>query len=81
MPARLEGTVALLRISLIEPGAVMTELTDHLRPEEQEASRERFASIERLTAGDIGEAIEYVVTRPAHVAINELMIRPTEQHW
>jgi NADP-dependent 3-hydroxy acid dehydrogenase YdfG len=70
-----------VRVSLIEPGAVITELTDHLRPEQQDASRERFAGIERLTAEDIADAIEYVVTRPARVAINEVMIRPTEQHW
>jgi NADP-dependent 3-hydroxy acid dehydrogenase YdfG len=39
----------------------------------------RFGSIDRLEAGDIADAIAYVVTRPRHVAINELLIRPTEQ--
>jgi NADP-dependent 3-hydroxy acid dehydrogenase YdfG len=32
-----------------------------------------------MAADDIANAIEYVVTRPRHVAINEMLIRPTEQ--
>ena len=39
----------------------------------------RFADMERLEAPDIADAIAYVVTRPRHVAINEVLIRPTEQ--
>ena len=35
--------------------------------------------MERLEAEDIADAIEYVVTRPRHVAVNEILIRPTEQ--
>jgi NADP-dependent 3-hydroxy acid dehydrogenase YdfG len=68
-----------LRVSLVEPGAVITELTDHLRPEIKEASRERFAGIERLEADDIADVIEYVVTRPRRVALNEVLVRPTNQ--
>ncbi len=68
-----------VRISLVEPGAVATELTDHLRPEVREATKERFAGVERLEAGDIAEAIEYIVTRPRRVAVNEMLVRPTEQ--
>jgi len=70
-----------LRVSLIEPGAVATELTDHLRPEIREASRDRFKDIERLESEDIAEIIEFMVTRPKRVAINEVMVRPTNQEW
>jgi NADP-dependent 3-hydroxy acid dehydrogenase YdfG len=70
-----------LRISLVEPGAVATELTDHLRDGVRETVRERFRGIERLSAEDIADAIEYIVTRPRNVAINEILIRPTEQAW
>jgi NADP-dependent 3-hydroxy acid dehydrogenase YdfG len=70
-----------LRVSLVEPGAVATELTDHLRDGVRETVRERFRGIDRLSAGDIADAIEYIVTRPRHVAINEVLIRPTEQSW
>ncbi|MHB8693146.1 MAG: SDR family NAD(P)-dependent oxidoreductase [Solirubrobacteraceae bacterium] len=76
---RQEVTGRHVRVSLIEPGAVATELASHNRPEVLEAIGRRFGSIERLQATDIADAIEYVVTRPRHVAINELLIRPTEQ--
>ncbi len=39
----------------------------------------RFAEMQRLEADDIANAIAYVVTRPRHVAINEILVRPTEQ--
>jgi NADP-dependent 3-hydroxy acid dehydrogenase YdfG len=68
-----------VRVSLLEPGAVETELRDHNRPEIQEQINSRFADIEILKAADIAEAIVYVVTRPRHVAVNELLVRPSEQ--
>jgi NADP-dependent 3-hydroxy acid dehydrogenase YdfG len=76
---RQEVTGKHVRVSLIEPGAVATELVSHNRPEIQETLAERFGSIERLEAQDIADAIGYIVTRPRHVAINELLVRPTEQ--
>jgi NADP-dependent 3-hydroxy acid dehydrogenase YdfG len=77
--ARQELTQRHVRISLVEPGAVETELSDHLRPEVREQMMQRFGDIERLQAPDIADAIAYIVTRPRHVAINEILIRPTEQ--
>jgi len=76
---RQEVTERHVRVSLVEPGAVATELPDHNRPEIREQLAQRFGDIERLQAPDIAEAIAYIVTRPRHVAINELLIRPTEQ--
>jgi NADP-dependent 3-hydroxy acid dehydrogenase YdfG len=76
---RQEVTGRHVRVSMIEPGAVATELTGHNRPEIQETIRGRFANIERLEAEDIADAIAYVVTRPRRVAINEVLVRPTEQ--
>jgi NADP-dependent 3-hydroxy acid dehydrogenase YdfG len=76
---RQEVTGRHVRISLVEPGAVATELTDHLRPEIQEQTKQRFANVERLEADDIADAITFIVTRPRRVAINELLVRPTEQ--
>jgi NADP-dependent 3-hydroxy acid dehydrogenase YdfG len=76
---RQEVTGRHVRISLIEPGAVATELASHNRPEIQEQLGKRFGSIERMVAEDIADAISYVVTRPRRVAINEVLIRPTEQ--
>jgi NADP-dependent 3-hydroxy acid dehydrogenase YdfG len=76
---RQEVTGHHVRVSLVEPGAVSTELASHNRPEIQEQMAKRFGSIERLEAPDIADAIAYIVTRPKHVAINEILIRPTEQ--
>jgi NADP-dependent 3-hydroxy acid dehydrogenase YdfG len=70
---------AVVRVSVIEPGAVTTELPSHNRPEIQEQISQRFGDIERLEAQDIANAITYVVTRPRRVAVNEVLIRPTEQ--
>jgi len=68
-----------VRVSLVEPGATETELASHNRPEVLEAMRSRFGGIERMQAQDIADAIAYIVTRPRHVAVNEILIRPTEQ--
>ena len=76
---RMEVTKRHVRISLVEPGAVTTELSSHVRPEIREQMMQRFAGIERLEAGDIADAIAYIVTRPRRVAINEVLVRPTEQ--
>jgi NADP-dependent 3-hydroxy acid dehydrogenase YdfG len=76
---RQELTKRHVRVSLVEPGAVETELAGHNRPEVLEGLRTRFAGMERLQSQDVADAIAYVVTRPRHVAINELLVRPTEQ--
>jgi NADP-dependent 3-hydroxy acid dehydrogenase YdfG len=68
-----------VRVSLVEPGATATELRSHNTPEIQEAQAQRFAGIRTMDAGDIADAILYIVTRPWHVAVNEILIRPTEQ--
>lgn len=76
---RQEVTRKHVRISLVEPGAVETELAGHNRPEVLEGIRSTFGDVERMQPEDIADAIVYVVTRPRHVAINEVLIRPTEQ--
>lgn len=76
---RQEVTARHVRVALVEPGSVKTELRDHLRPEIQELQRRRFAGVEQLEAEDIADAIVYIVTRPRREAINEMLIRPTEQ--
>lgn len=77
---RQEFTRRHLRVSLVEPGAVDTELRDHLRPEVRAAQEKRFEGLERLVAGDIADAITFIVTRPRHVAVNEILVRPTDQN-
>jgi NADP-dependent 3-hydroxy acid dehydrogenase YdfG len=76
---RQELTRRHVRVSLVEPGAVATELQGHNRPEVKEEIEKRFDDMEILQAEDIAEAIEFVITRPRHVAVNEVLVRPTEQ--
>jgi NADP-dependent 3-hydroxy acid dehydrogenase YdfG len=69
-----------IRTTLIEPGAVVTELISHNRKEIQEATNERFAALrKRLDAEDIARAICYAISQPEHVNVNEILIRPTDQ--
>jgi NADP-dependent 3-hydroxy acid dehydrogenase YdfG len=76
---RQEVTGRHVRVSLVEPGAVDTELPSHNRDEVREQIGRRFEGMERLQAPDIADAIAYIVTRPWRVAVNEILIRPTEQ--
>jgi NADP-dependent 3-hydroxy acid dehydrogenase YdfG len=76
---RQEVTEHHVRVTLVEPGAVSTELAGHNRPEVLAALRSNLGNIERMESEDIADAITYVVTRPRHVALNEVLIRPTEQ--
>ncbi|HEY4573468.1 MAG TPA: SDR family NAD(P)-dependent oxidoreductase [Thermoanaerobaculia bacterium] len=76
---RQEVTTRHVRVSLVEPGAVETELITHLRPEIVEQTLKRFGNIERLQSEDIADAIAFIVTRPRRMAINEVLVRPTEQ--
>jgi NADP-dependent 3-hydroxy acid dehydrogenase YdfG len=76
---RQEVTGRHVRVSLVEPGAVDTELVSHLRPEIAEQAMQRFGHIERLESADIADAIAYIVTRPRRMAVNEILVRPTEQ--
>ena len=76
---RQEVTKRHVRVGLVEPGAVATELSGHNRPEVLEGLKKRFSDMQRMEAEDIADAIGYMVTRPRHVAINELLVRPTEQ--
>jgi NADP-dependent 3-hydroxy acid dehydrogenase YdfG len=78
---RMELAKRHVRVSLVEPGFVKTELGDHIRAELQEWSRQRSAGIERLEAEDIADAIVYVVTRPRRMAVNEVLVRPSEQEF
>ena len=60
-----------------EPGATESELVSHVREEVRNQLTANVA--QNLAAEDIADAILYIVTRPRHVAINEILVRPTEQ--
>jgi NADP-dependent 3-hydroxy acid dehydrogenase YdfG len=76
---RQEVTARHVRVSVIEPGATATELRLQNRPEIQAEMAKTFGGIEVMQAEDVADAIRFTVTQPRHVAINEVLMRPTEQ--
>src|SRR5215213_7237730 len=77
---RQEVTGRGVRVGLVEPGAVATELTDHItQPKARRASKEMVGGMTPLQAEDIARAVLFLVTQPAHVAVNEVLVRPTDQ--
>ncbi|ESY85607.1 oxidoreductase [Mesorhizobium sp. LNHC220B00] len=69
-----------VRVTVIEPGLVRTELGDHITNAASKAGLDqRLATMEALTAEDVAAAILYAVGQPARVNVNEIVIRPTDQ--
>ena len=69
-----------IRVTIIEPGLVATELPQHItNPEAKERAKAFYESVRSLDSEDIAAAIVYAVTQPPHVNVNEILIRPTEQ--
>ncbi len=69
-----------IRVTVIEPGVVATELTRHIPDEETRTSYEaRVGEMEPLESEDIAAAILYAVTQPRRVNVNEILIRPLDQ--
>ena len=68
-----------VRVMVIEPGAVATELTDHITNPEVKQGAERMYKQLAITADDIAEVIAFAVTRPRRMTINEILVRPTAQ--
>ncbi len=70
-----------VRVSVVEPGTVDTELTTHLRTGIREAAQNQVSSIQALRPEDIADAVAYIVTRDRRVAVNEMLVRASEQTW
>ena len=69
-----------IRVTIVEPGAVETELPDHITDDEaQEAISGLISNLEPLQPEDIASTIAYCVSQPERVSINEILIRPTQQ--
>ena len=70
-----------IRVSVVEPGAVDTELVTHVRDEIRTGAQNMLQSIVALQPDDIADAVSYIVTRDRRVAVNELLVRSAEQTW
>jgi NADP-dependent 3-hydroxy acid dehydrogenase YdfG len=69
-----------IRVSVIEPGVVQTELRDHIGHAATKDSLNAWAdNMRQLQPGDVADAIVFCVSRPAHVNVNEILMRPTDQ--
>jgi len=78
---RQEALHSGIRVTVVAPGFVETELQGHNRNpmvrQAMERSREQIGEV--LRPEDIAEAILYAVSRPTHVCVNEVLVRPTKQ--
>jgi NADP-dependent 3-hydroxy acid dehydrogenase YdfG len=70
-----------VRVGLVEPGTVQTEITTALPPEDQAALENRIAGMVKLEPADIADAVVYMITRDRRVAVNEILVRAAEQTW
>ncbi|BAY10091.1 SDR family NAD(P)-dependent oxidoreductase [Calothrix sp. NIES-2098] len=71
-----------IRVTIIEPGLVNTEISDRISdPIAKQNIEERRRSLTPLESEDIAAAIVYAVTQPPRVNVNEILIRPTQQEW
>ncbi|MEO6893296.1 MAG: SDR family NAD(P)-dependent oxidoreductase, partial [Ktedonobacteraceae bacterium] len=69
-----------IRVTVIEPGVVDTDLASHItQPAARETALRRIQEITPLQSEDIANAIVYAVTQPPHVNVNEILLRPTDQ--
>ena len=76
---RQEAVDMGVRVTLIEPGVVATELTSHMRPEVLEQLHQRFSGVTPLAAEDVSNAIMFAIGQPPNVSVNEVLIRPSRQ--
>jgi NADP-dependent 3-hydroxy acid dehydrogenase YdfG len=71
-----------IRVTCIQPGAVATELYDHITdPGYRQQMDELASQMTFLKGEDIGDTIVFAAQAPAHVDVAELFVLPTEQGW
>lgn len=68
-----------VRVTLIEPGVVATELPTHITHEATNSAVNAMYAEATVTAEDVAEIITFAVQRPKHLAINEILLRPASQ--
>lgn len=68
-----------VRVTLIEPGVVATELPNHITHAETREGVQQLYNQAEVTAGDIAQIIAFTLSRPRHLAINEVLLRPAGQ--
>src|SRR5260221_2388038 len=75
---RQEVTRRHVRVAVVEPGAVATEIFSHMREDGRQQLMQFLSRVAQLAGGDIADHIRSILTRPRRLAVNELLIHPTE---
>lgn len=70
-----------VRVGVIGPGTVDTEIFSHLAAPSREAFERQTAGMVKLAPEDIADAVLYMVTRDRRVAVNHMLVRAAEQTW
>jgi len=70
-----------VRVGVVGPGTVDTEIFSHLSEASQEAFERQTAGMVKLRPDDIADAVLYIVTRDRRVAVNHMLVRAAEQTW
>ncbi|PUB32026.1 NADP-dependent 3-hydroxy acid dehydrogenase YdfG [Promicromonospora sp. AC04] len=68
-----------VRVTLIEPGVVDTELPTHITHEATRQGVQQAYDVAPVKAEEIAEVIAFALARPRHLAINEILLRPADQ--
>ena len=68
-----------IRVTVIEPGAVATELTNHITDPAAKHGAEQLYEQLAITSDDVADVIAFAVTRPRRMTLNEVLLRPTNQ--
>jgi NADP-dependent 3-hydroxy acid dehydrogenase YdfG len=68
-----------IRVTVIEPGAVATELTDHITDPVAKQGAEQLYQQLAITVDDVAQVIAFALTRPRRMTLNEILVRPTAQ--
>lgn len=68
-----------IRVSSISPGMAETEFSVVRYHGDREKAKAVYKGLQPLTAEDIADALEFIVTRPPHVMINDIQINPSQQ--
>jgi NADP-dependent 3-hydroxy acid dehydrogenase YdfG len=68
-----------IRVMVIEPGAVATELSDHITHDESKRAAQDYRDNVAMPAKDIAQVIAFALSRPKRITLNEILVRPTVQ--
>jgi NADP-dependent 3-hydroxy acid dehydrogenase YdfG len=76
---RLELLGSGVRVTEVAPGLVETEFSVVRYDGDRDAAKKPYAGMTPLTAGDVADCITWAVTRPPHVNVDEIVVRPVDQ--